>query len=522
MSIMLTLSHWVLKAFCSGTDRQFMQNGDQLQAVQRQKLEKLLSLSGQSAVSYEVFKEKYPLTRYMNWKAQIDQMRQQGHNTLNQDKVIRYQPTSGSSDALKFIPYTKTFLGELDQAIAAWLSSMYQQYPKLTGTTHYWSVSWLPESQRKLLENANLNDDAALLSLSKRILSYFTQAVPADIALAKTAEDAMFATAVYLVKDENLGLISVWSPTFALQLLTLIQERQEEIALVLETGKWYSSNLKHLQAPSSLKRARLIRSLDFQQLHAWKTLWPKLCLVSSWDTASASAWAEKLRRLLPHVAFEGKGLWATEGVVTIPYHGHYPLAYTSHFYEFLHVDSDYVVPAWQLKEGDLVSPVITTGSGLCRYVIDDVLRVSGHFKNIPTFEFQGRRLTVDFVGEKLDQESAKQLLQYFSDEECECICLIGCDQGTEAEPYYALLCESPFPNSAPSAAQVEAFLSRNFHYELARNLGQLAPARVICKTDAWAFYKSVAVANGMIEGNIKPEPLKKFKLSLPRVEMSFA
>ena len=518
MSMMLTLSHWVLKVFCARTAHRYENGCHQLEQVQRQKLTELLKLSGQTVRTYEDFHGKFPLTRYTHWKSTIDEMRQHQRNLLNQDKIVRYQPTSGSSDALKFIPYTETFLNELDQAIAAWLNSMYKQYPNLAGTTHYWSVSWLPESQRKVLENANLNDDSALLSFSKRILSYFTQAVPAEVAMAKSAEDAMFATATYLVKNHRLGLISVWSPTFAIQLLQIIRDRKDEIALVLETGKWYSADLNGIEAPVDLERARILKHLDFSQPHAWKTLWPRLVLVSSWDTASATAWATKLKKMLPHVAFEGKGLWATEGVVTIPYKGQYPLAYTSHFYEFLHVDSDLVVPAWQLNHGDLVSPVITTGSGLFRYVIDDVLLVSGDYKGVPTFEFQGRRMTVDFVGEKMDATTALSLLGHFKHERCETVSLLGCDLGTDDLPYYTLLCESEYPHTVPTAAEVDNYLKRNFHYELARNLGQLAPAKVISKRDAWGFYKQLAIDNGMIEGNIKPEPLKKFKMKFAKLE----
>ena len=59
----------------------------------------------------------------------------------------------------------------------------------------------------------------------------------------------------------------------------------------------------------------------------------KLTLISSWDTAGATAWAAQLQARIANVAFEGKGLWAT--VVTIPYENQYPLSYQSHFYEFL-------------------------------------------------------------------------------------------------------------------------------------------------------------------------------------------
>jgi hypothetical protein len=36
---------------------------------------------------------------------------------------------------------------------------------------------------------------------------------------------------------------------------------------------------------------------------------------------------------------------------------------------------------------------------------------------------------------------------------------------------------------------------------------------VYCVADGWAAYKAVAMQDGMIEGNIKPEPLKRVQLT---------
>ncbi len=106
--------------------------------------------------------------------------------------------------------------------------------------------------------------------------------------------------------------------------------------------------------------------------------------------------------------FEGKGLWATEGVVTIPFAEQFSLSYQSHFYEFLLQDTVQAIPAWRLKKGDIVSPVITTGSGLTRYVIDDELEVIDFYHDVPCFRFLGRKITVDLVGEKLDHSRCDQ------------------------------------------------------------------------------------------------------------------
>jgi len=63
------------------------------------------------------------LTRYTDWKERIEQSRQSGKNCLGPEEIVRFQPNSGSSEALKFIPYTQSFLNELNEAIGLWLSN---------------------------------------------------------------------------------------------------------------------------------------------------------------------------------------------------------------------------------------------------------------------------------------------------------------------------------------------------------------------------------------------------------------
>lgn len=151
----------------------------------------------------------------------------------------------------------------------------------------------------------------------------------------------------------------------------------------------------------------------------------KLTLISSWDTEGATAWATPLQARIANVAFEGKGLWATEAVVTIPYENQYPLSYQSHFYEFLLQGTDQIVPSWQLNLADIVSPVITSGSGLIRYVIEDELEVTGFYQQVPCFRFLGCKMTVDMVGEKLDHHLAIHVLDGFKRTDYMPISLLG-------------------------------------------------------------------------------------------------
>lgn len=522
--MLTSLTHRALRLACWQADRRFCANSRNLEAVQRCKLEFLLRQVGprpdlRPGASWEQFRDSLPLTRYSDWKVRI-QLQQEGKARLTDSPVRRYQPTSGSSEALKLIPYTRDFLSELDAAIAPWLASLYRQHPRVAEGRHYWSVSWLPESQRQLLDG-NFNDDSELLGVTKRVLAARSQAVPAGVAFAGRADDAMFATLAWMLAHEDLRLLSVWSPTFALQQLECLAEWADELAAVLATGRWgaRADSLASVPAPRAPERARRLAGLaGVAPAIMARRMWPNLALVSAWDTADAAHWAAQLRLALPQAAFEGKGLWATEGVVTIPYEGRYPLAYQSHVYEFERLSDGEVLAPWELREGDEVSPIISGGNGLLRYRLDDRIVVTGFMGQLPCFQFLGRRFGVDLVGEKMSPDTARQVLAEVALESgAEPVSLLAVDaRGEGRSRYLALFSEGPSVTSVSSEAlaeMVESRLRQHFHYDLARDLRQLESAVAIVVTDGWAIYQSLAMASGMIEGNIKPESVRRISLS---------
>src|SRR5262249_11520043 len=91
-------------------------------------------------------------------------------------------------------------------------------------------------------------------------------------------------------------------------------------------------------------------------------LWPRLKLISCWTSAAAQERSQELHERFPGIAVQGKGLLATEGVVSIPlveYGGCVP-AYTSHFLEFLEDAGTVPKLVHELEAGREYSVIITT------------------------------------------------------------------------------------------------------------------------------------------------------------------
>lgn len=516
------VAHRIMKLALAKGHRRFSGNLDNLEVVQREQLQRILagvatSQHGQeqgmdASWRWEDFSQRLPVTDYRYWEPLIQQQQKGGGNLLGADRVSRYQPTSGSTSSFKLIPYTAGFLSELDSAIAPWIYQLYCNYPTLKNGRHYWSLSWLPDSRRELM-TANINDDLKILSPLKQFAARVSQSVPQSVSMTDHIEDSFFATIAWLLATSDLTMLSVWSPTFAIRLLDEVKLHREELVDVLIRGRWGKREcmLSAVPAPHNARAARILqRNMD--EPEQWLALWPKLQLVSSWDTAMSAYWAKVLQSRISHSGFEGKGLWATEGVVTIPWQGKYPLAYCSHVYEFEDVSSQDILPPWKLDKGQVVKPVITSGNGLLRYRMNDLLEVNGHIGSVPCFEFQGRDDGVDMVGEKMSASLAQHCLDELSKHVGTLPVTLLAVQGSGGrKPGYVALLEKQektAQNENSIATVLDNILSQNFHYELARNLGQLERARCVFRDNARHIYTRMCLSNGMIEGDIKFEPLK--------------
>jgi hypothetical protein len=235
-------------------------------------------------------------------------------------------------------------------------------------------------------------------------------------------------------------------------------------------------------------------------------LWPRLDTLSCW-TYGASAWfLPDLRLAFPGVWIQGKGLLATEGVVSLPLVGleHPVLALNSAFYEFLD-DREESRLAWELETGEEYGVLITTPGGLYRYDLGDRVRVMEWFKATPLVEFIGRAGTVsDLCGEKLDEPQVQAGLT-----EAGGFALLA--PTLAPEPHYVLFvdeCERTAEAAELLALELDRQLRSNPQYDYARRLGQLGGIRPHRVPRALEHYLGSLRHGGQRLGDIKPALLR--------------
>jgi len=401
----------------------------------------------------EDFQSAVPLRDHGDFQPWIDAAAAGAPDVLTAGKPVAFLPTSGTDSGSKLIPWTAALAGEFHAALDPWVYGFMRSEPAAWTGAAYWSLSppvW-PEHRTAGGIRIGFSCDSEYLPAALRPLLGRVFAVPPAVALERDPEVWRLGTLAHLLAAGDLTLVSVWSPTFLIALLEPLATRWDDL-------------LRNLPARTSPRRHRELRDLAEP---APAAIWPRLAAISCWTDASARAPSRRLAALFPHARIHAKGLVATEGVVSIPWPGAAApvLAVRSHFFEFVD-DGGQTHPAWRLEDGASYSVLLTTGGGLYRYRLGDLVEVTGRFGVLPVLRFLGRLDRVsDLVGEKLSEAFVTAVLA---------ACGVPRATLAAAGDHYDLRTAMPDPQAA---ARVDDALRANFHYDHARRLGQLGPVR---------------------------------------------
>ncbi len=491
------------------------------------------------------FQTRLPLCTYPDLHSLIGDMADGETNVLTADGLRMFEVSSGSTSASKLIPYTNLLKAQFQCGLDPWIYSMYRAWPKLLTGKQYWSVTPIGSAKRHTARGVPIgfDEDSEYFGGLKRLLIRQLFAVPPEISKIQDQETFRYATLRFLIQAEDLAFISVWHPTF----LTLLLDRLDQWlpALAEDLRKGTLTPPKPLDATTLaslkpfLKRDderswQLVMHHRFFKTSAkyalpdsptiYEYIWPRLTLVSCWADGNSTDATTQLKRRLPHVAIQPKGLLATEGIVSFPYgkaDGH-TLSLNSHFYEFIPVGTTaQPLLAHQLERSGRYEVILTTGGGLYRYRLQDEVEVVGFHGNCPLIRFLGKLDgIVDLCGEKLNESHVKTAVEQalrrlnVSTE----FWMMAPEARGSCSRYILYLKPQQSADALSEQLQqlrqlIEEELQNNFHYSYCRELGQLAPLElfIIDGNNADELYLQQCVARGQRLGNIKPTRLHKYQ-----------
>lgn len=450
-----------------------------------------------SISTFEQYRRQVPIHDYDDLAPFLDRARRGEPNVLTAEPIRFFERSGGTSrEHTKLIPYTDTVLRELQAATNPWLADLYLRHPRLIGRPAYWSLSPAAQGSRQTEGGLpiGLDDDTGYFDPLRRFILGRSMAVPPSVTRAPDMTAWRRETLAHLLACRNLGFVSVWSPTF---LIALLDHLRRDPPLDHPALRDHRARLVQLE-----------RALAGPRDGLGSRLWPELAVISCWADGPSATPAQGLSTLFPGATLEPKGLLATEGVITIPWGpDRRPTVAPSHLLEFLPADAPGSAPTVledELEPGRDYSPVLSTGGGLYRYHLKDLVRCIGPRQ----LRFIGKLdLVGDLVGEKLDGHRVTHLVER-----------LAAERGLALGPWLVTPRPSPDPGAppawalvseredlAPLASALEVALNDGHAYRYARELGQLGPLTVHRVEDLGRRLLEEAVRQGQRLGDIKPQ-----------------
>ncbi len=456
------------------------------------------------------YQTRVPIRTHEEFQPWIERAAAGLPGVLTRDRVRLFEPTSGSSGATKLIPLTNALQQEFQRGIRPWIADLFLRHPKLVSGQAYWSVSPAVGAGRRTPGGIPIGfeDDSFYVGGWQRRLVQSVMVGPDGFSPGSDTDTFRYRTLRGLVRSANLRLISVWNPAL--------------LAIVVDGLATWGDRLVHdLRAESprvdTLRAA--LRARTAAERHV--LLWPRLHVISCWTDSNAAAPAAHIGALFPQARIQGKGLIATEGFISLPVVGQEgsALAVRSHVLEFASVNSRGDVDdrsprlADELERGHRYAVILSSGGGLYRYRLHDVVEVAGHLHQCPLIRFVGRQGHVsDWFGEKLNEAHVGRVLYdgFGRLGISPSFAMLACDTGPPA-PGYVLYIETSERDEALErlAADLDTALRLNVHYDHARLVGQLSAIRAFRAEGASGTYLATAMRGGQRAGDVKPLALDR-------------
>lgn len=455
---------------------------------------------------YEEFAHKLPIVDYERVSPWIQRQIASRRAVISPGGAAFYERTSGSSGASKSIPYTRALQRSFVRMFLLWAYDCLAHGPRLRSGRTFLSVSPnLPAATPRDREvQPTLQDDTEYLPLPLRWL--FGRYLVLPRGLRRVNDPHLFrrVLAASLLSEPALEVLSIWNPSYLSSLLQFIEDNRSLVAGDLRAGS-IAAGASCFRLPDATAAHRRCCADTLEAAAPdFSALWPELKLLSCWTDASAALVLDPLRRRLPHVLVQGKGLVATEAPMTLPlWQAGAPVPLLMDvFFEFAGDDGK-VLRLHEIEEGRCYDLIITQRGGLARYRIGDRVEVAGRFRATPTLRFVGRSQEVsDLVGEKLNESFVRDALNGHASLLGRA-CWMLLPKVARGHAGYVCLYDGPQPPGELAKA-IDERLQEAHHYRLARQLGQLAPLSVQRHKRLDDAYLAWSVSQGRRWGNVKP------------------
>jgi hypothetical protein len=466
------------------------------------------------------FQRNVPWRDYEGLRPYIEEQEQTGAPVLMAEPPVMYARTSGTTGEHKLIPISESSLRLYRRHQRMWASLQQRMAPRVFRGKSLAIVSPAVEG--------HLDSGRPFGSMS----GYVYRTMPALVRHGAVIPPAVLEIDDYHTRyqiilrlalaERGITNFATANPSTFLRLKTELIANQAMLIESIASGKL--SLLDHL--PEAARRevssrlradparaAELARLADSSDL-TYAKLWPDMQLLTTWTAGNCALALESLRPELPSGARVLElGYVASEfrGTLTIDADGGGLPLLQDHFFEFVEradweSGREKFLTLYELEQ-DKDYYVFVTSGALYRYAMDDILRVTGFYKQTPLLRFRqkGKGCT-SITGEKLYESQLLEAMERMTralDIACKFFVLLADEVANGYELYVEL--ELFKVDAARIARWLDDALSElNLEYGAKRDSGRLNPLKVtLLKSGSGENYVRHCVARGQREGQFK-------------------
>jgi hypothetical protein len=395
------------------------------------------------------FARAVPIRDFEGHRGYIDRMCRGEKNILFPGKPLFYNTTSGTTDKPKLIPVSKEYYERAYAGISRlWFYTCLRDNPKLFNGQNLSAVA--PAVEGTVEDGTPYGSISGVVYKNIPGILKDLYSTPYPVICIRDYQKKYYAMMRYGLGTAISYIITV-NPSTLLQFHRTVLDNAQDLVKDIRDGTLRSdvaAEIDRREREAMLKqlrpnpaRARELEKLigmhgkDLRPRHYW----PDMVCINTWKQGNCALILPKLEGFYPvSTVYREFGYQASEaraGLVLGNEWDYSVLLAHIYYFEFIeeHRRNDAnppVLGAHQLEIGKSYYLLFTNGSGLYRYDINDLVRVTGFYGEFPLFEFlqKGEGVT-SLTGEKISEQQVMKAV----DEACRA-------RGCKVE-FYTMFCD---------------------------------------------------------------------------------
>ena len=496
--------------------------------------------------SYRDFVEAVPVQTYETLRPYIEDQERTGEPALNTERPVMYARTSGTTGEAKLIPILRKTIRDHKRSQAL------QSYVQFSGDARAYYGRFLaivsPAEEGTLESGTPYGSTSGFMYENMPAVAKTKYVLPYQV-FGITDYDLKYLLILRLaVTHRDVTHIACANPSTLVKLLSVLDTARSTLLDDIARGTFsradeLSAEVRAVVGPRlscAPTRVAELRQILASPRPTFADLWPELRLVSTWTGGSCRIPLASVRPALPsgarvaelgYLSSEFRGSLVTDleqnaGTPTIH----------ENFFEFVERD-DWDAGRMAFRTIEQIEPgkeyyiIPTTGTGLYRYFVNDIVRVTGSFYATPTIEFvqKGKGVT-NITGEKLYESQVIEAVRSTEEETgvTSYFFLVLADANRSV---YRLIVECSTPTEAwrsSTLGSVERKLGElNVEYAAKRASGRLQHLELLpVQPGTGEAYKRHCLQQGQREGQFKlitlqyqsdcAFPFTDFRAAVPR------